>query len=344
MDILSLIILVSFVGFAALAVMLIYQFNRGMHQIDRSLSDKLNWITTQVRERIQDNSQSLQNASVELGSKLESAVKVVSDVHEHLGKLQESHNKIYELGKDITRLQDLLRAPKLRGGMGEFFLEDLLRQALPKDSFSFQYEFKSKERVDAIIKFGQGFVPIDSKFPLENFQKLTEAEDERGKTLSKRQFISDVKEHIKNISEKYIKPDEGTFDFALMYIPAENVYYETIIKDEKFEVDGGLFQYSLNKRVIPVSPNSFYAYLMVILFGLKGMAVEKGAKFILQNISKLRGELNRFCEDFTKIGKHLSNSRSSYELAEKHLNRFSDKLEQLESPAVTDEETPRIKD
>lgn len=344
MELLSIITLLALIGFMILALFLLSQFNKGVSQIERGVNEKLHWITGEVNERLRDNSQSLQNSSIELGSKLESAVKAVTDVHEHLGKLEESHRKIYEVGKDISSLQDLLRAPKLRGGIGEFFLEDLLREILPKDRFSTQYEFKSKERVDAVIKFGQGLVPIDAKFPLENFRKFIHAPHEKEKTALRKLFINDVKAHIKNISEKYIQTDEGTFDFALMYIPAENVYYETIIKDEKFgEGEGGLFHYALTKKVIPVSPHSFYAYLSVILLGLKGMAVEKGAKLIIQNISRLRSELSKFYEDFVKIGKHLANSSSSYGDAEKHLNRFTDKLRQLESSQIK-EDTPQITD
>ncbi len=332
------IMVIILLGFVALGFFLIHQFNKGLYGIDKAVNEKLRWITEQVNERVRDNSQSMQNASIELGSKLESAVKAVSDVHEHLGRLEESHKKIYEVGKDISSLQDLLRAPKLRGGIGEFFLEDLLAQIMPRDYFSLQHEFKSREKVDAVIRFGQGLVPVDAKFPLENFRKHIEAPNEKEATASRKQFINDVKNHIKSISEKYIKPDEGTFDFALMYIPAENVYYETIIKDDKFgEGQNGIFQYSLTKKVIPVSPNSFYAYLRVILLGLKGMDVEKSAKVIIQNIERLRNELNRFHEDFSKIGKHLTNSKASYDEAEKHLGRFNDKLAQLESP-VTEKE------
>lgn len=338
MGILAIITFIIIAVIMVLAFFSFYQFNKTHDRIEKGVNEKLNWITQQVNERLRDNSQSLQNASVELGSKLESAVKAVSDVHEHLGKLEESHQKIYEVGKDISSLQDLLRAPKMRGGIGEFFLEDLLRQIMPKEYFRFQYEFKSKERVDAVIKFGQNLVPIDAKFPLENFRKYISAKDDGDRNGLRKQFINDVKEHVKKISEKYIQPDEGTFDFALMYIPAENVYYETIIKDERSgEKGGGLFQYALSKKVIPVSPHSFYAYLSVILLGLKGMAVEKGAKVIIQNINRLRNELNKFYDDFTKVGKHLTNSKSSYDDAEKHLSRFDDKLRQLESPTVKEE-------
>lgn len=341
MALLSVLTALILLGFLAFVFILFQQFGKNLSQTEKTINEKLLWITQQVSERMRDNSQSLQNASIELGSKLDTAVKTVSDVREHLGKLEASQQKIYEVGKDISSLQDLLRAPKMRGGIGEFFLEDLLRQILPNDRFEFQYEFKSKERVDAVIKFAQALVPVDAKFPLENFRKMADQKDEKEKEASRRLFINDVKEHIRNISEKYIQPDEGTFDFALMYIPAENVYYETIIKDEKSgEGQSGLFQYALSKKVIPVSPHSFYAYLSVIVLGLRGMVIEKSAKAILQNISRLKIELGRFFDDFTKIGKHLANSRTSYADAEDHLKKFGEKLNRIELPS--DKEAPLI--
>jgi len=255
----------------------------------------------------------------------------VGDVKEHLGKLEESNRRLYEIGKDISSLQDLLRAPKIRGGLGEYILEDLLKQIFPREYYILQYEFKNKERVDAVIKFGEGIVPVDAKFPLENFRRLLEADDEKEQIAIKKNFISDIKNHIKAISEKYIVPDEGTFDFALMYIPAENVYYETIIKDERIDEESGIFQYAINKKVIPVSPNSFYAYLRVILLGLKGMAIEKSAKEILSNLSRLRSGFDKFAADFSKIGRHLDNAKNNYLESERRLIKLTDKLAHIES-------------
>jgi DNA recombination protein RmuC len=301
--------------------------------------ESLNHLITQVNERLRDNT------SV-LGERLDNTAKVVGSVREHLGRLSEASTRIFEIGKDISSLQELLRAPKIRGGLGEFFLADLLGQIMPKDFYQTQYGFKNGQMVDAIIRFGDKLVPIDSKFPLENFKAMVSAQTDDEKRTARKQFISDVKKHISDISTKYILPDEGTFDFALMYIPAENVYYETIIKDEKFTEDGGLFQYSLNKKVIPVSPNSFYAYLQVILLGLKGMAIEKGTHQILAGLDRLKGDFDRFSDEFSKLGKHLSNSRGSFEDAEKRLVKIQEKIFHLgglkQEKALTHEQKSSI--
>jgi len=201
----------------------------------------------------------------------------------------------------------------------------LLGQILPPQHFSAQYSFRSGEKVDAVIKLGGSLVPVDSKFPLENFKRILEATADDDKTRAKRQFVGDVRKHIDAIAAKYIVPDEGTYDFALMYVPAEHVYYETIIKDE-LPGEKNLSQYALSKRVIPVSPNCFYAYLQVIILGLKGMKIEERAKEIIQYLNRLQGDFSKFRDDFGLVGKHLGHVQSTYQNAEKRLDQFGQKL------------------
>jgi DNA recombination protein RmuC len=215
--------------------------------------------------------------------------------------------------------------------LGEVFLEELLSQLVPR-SCEFQYRFKSGEVVDAVIRIGERLVPIDAKFPLENFRKMLDAEDdEKIRARCKKAFINDVKKHIDSISEKYILPGEGTYDFALMYIPAENVYYETITKDQKEETN--ISEYAMQRRVIPVSPNTIYAYLQVIIFGLKGLQVEKYAEEIIRHLTRLKNDFTKFSSDFEVLGSHLSKAAKKYEEAEKKLARFDDKLSRAETIA-----------
>jgi DNA recombination protein RmuC len=166
---------------------------------------------------------------------------------------------------------------------------------------------------------------VDAKFPLENFKRMLEAAGDEEKNRAKRQFGIDVKKHIDAIAGKYILPDEGTYDFALMYIPAENVYYETIIRDGAPE-EKSLCHYAMSKRVIPVSPNSLYAYLQAIVLGLKGMKIEDRAKDIIQYLSRLQGDFGKFREEFALIGKHVGHAQASYQSADRRLDQFGQKL------------------
>jgi len=253
----------------------------------------------------------------------------LGDVKSHLGKVEVVTREVLEKSKNIAALEDLLRAPKFRGGMGELFLGDLLQQILPPTVFELQYKFRSGETVDAVVKIGPNLVPVDSKFPLENFRKFVQEEGEREKAAFKKKFYADVKKHIDTIAAKYILPDEGTYEFALMYIPAENIYYETILRDEAFGEEKSTFTFAMQKKVIPVSPNSFYAYLQVIVLGLKGLDIEKSAHEIIRSLARLDGDLKRFETDFELVGTHLANAKTKYEDAEKRLDKFADKLGKL---------------
>ncbi len=287
-------------------------------------------INAQLRGITELVNRQLQASSGEISKRLDSAARVIGDVQKNIGELSEVSRKIFEIGKNIATLQEILQPPKLRGGLGEQFLGELLAQVLPQEFFSLQYQFSTGERVDAVIRLGERLVPVDSKFPLDNFKKVMECKTDEEKRNWQKVFYRDVKKHIDEIASKYILPDEGTYDFALLYIPAENVYYETITKDDAFGEEKGILNYALKKRVIPVSPNSFFAYLQVIVLGLRGLKIEKDAQRILDSLSGLNKELNAFQADFQLIGKHLSNAVTKFEDARRRLDRFSLKLEQIE--------------
>jgi DNA recombination protein RmuC len=284
------------------------------------MQNQIGQLTQQVNQQLQNMSSQFQKTTGDIGQTLGS-------VQSHLGKVEVTTREVLDKAKDISSLEDLLRAPKFRGGLGEFFLGDLLGQILPPTCFFLQHRFKSGEKVDAAININDRLVPVDAKFPLENFKKYIQETDEKSREAMRRRFVTDVKKHIDDIAAKYILPEEGTYDFALMYIPAENVYYETILKDEALGEERSLYSHALRKRVIPVSPNSFYAYLQVIVYGLKGMEIEKSAHLIYQTLAQLRGDLNRFLNDFQVLGTHLANAKTRFDDAEKRLTKFSDRLE-----------------
>jgi len=326
-----MIITINIIGFCVIAV-LIYFFSRKMTgSASKENEEKINALRREWGDTLSKNTELILNqlASVNsgVGQRLDNAARVFGDVQKSLGVLDEKAQQIHDVGKDIASLQEILKAPKMRGGLGELFLENLLEQIMPsKDFYELQYCFKTGERVDAAIKIGNRVVPVDSKFPLESFKRFVDAGNDEDKKRAKKEFIKAVKDHIDSIANKYILPDEGTYDFALMYIPAENVYYETIIKDEGFGEEKSIFMHAITKKVIPVSPNSFYAYLQVIILGMRGLKVEEKAQEVIKMLVTLKGSLGKFTQDFEVMGSHIDNIKSSYERAVKSLDKFEDKL------------------
>jgi len=200
----------------------------------KSNAETMNQQLTSVTSQLNSVTQQLQNNTGQMGERLDNAARVIQTVQNKLGELGQATQEIKELGQSVSKLEEMLKAPKLRGGLGELLLEDLLKQVLPANAYSIQHTFRNGQTVDALIVTAGGDVPVDSKFPLENFRKMLDAKSDGERKTAARLFRTDVKKHIDAIAEKYILPDEGTFDFAVMYIPAENIYYETINKDESY--------------------------------------------------------------------------------------------------------------
>jgi DNA recombination protein RmuC len=302
---------------------------RNLELLQSRFSDAIDTLNRQLGTVTSTLNEQLSQTRGNIGRELQNSRTVISQVQERLGELTSTARNIHELGRDISRLQDILQAPKLRGNLGELFLQELLAQVLPPSSYEVQYSFPGGEKVDAVIRLGDRLVPVDSKFPLESFNRMLEAESEDLRRKARREFTASVRRRIDEVAGKYIRPEHGTYDFALMYIPAENVFYETVIRDEAFGEEKSLFNYALAKHVIPVSPNSFYAYLAAVAYGLKGLHIEKRAKEIWGQLGQLRTGIDRFSEEFVVLGRHLDNARGKYGDADGRLVKLREALEQI---------------
>jgi DNA recombination protein RmuC len=278
-----------------------------------------------VEERLQVRSaevdRRLEAMTATMDRRLETAGKTTSAIHQQLGQLGQANAEILARANDLKKLEQALRPPKARGGFGELLLGNLLRDRLPQDSYQLQYGFKTGERVDAVIHV-ERLVPIDAKFPLDNFERLADAETDDERALHEKAFARDLRNHVDAIATKYIRPDEGTYDFALMYLPSEGVYYELVCGKT-----GALLKYAHEKRVFPVSPTTFTSQLQVIALGLKGMQIEQRAHEVMAYVAQLQGDFDRFRDDFQVVGKHIGNAQSKFDEAEKRLDRFDTKLE-----------------
>jgi DNA recombination protein RmuC len=247
----------------------------------------------EIVEWLKSTSSRLENQNSSFNERLDNAARVISQVQKNIGEFS-------EIGRGMRDLQEFLNSPKLRGNMGEQVLKELLKQFLPNGSFELQYAFKSGEKVDAAIKTSGGIIPIDSKFPLENFRKMA-GDDEVIKKVAAKEFFSDVKKHVDDISRKYILVDEGTVDYALMYIPSESIYYEIVNNSD-------LFDYATIKRVLYVSPSTFYAYMKAILMSFEGQKIEAQAKEILSSLRAIQKDYEKAQDNLGILQKHLTNA------------------------------------
>lgn len=296
----------SLLGAAVLiAVILIFVI---LHSSQKNMREMMNMMNSQMN-------QSQSNLNKTLGS----SVQVIGDIQKKLGSLENATEQMQEIGKDISSLQNILQAPKLRGNLGEYLLYELLGDILPRANYEEQHHFSDGSAVDAVIRIGRNYVPVDSKFPMESFVRFINAKDLETKKKSRSEFIKSVKARIDEIS-KYIRPAEQTYDFALMYIPSENVYYEILTCDA--EKNYGLFEYAMSKKVVPVSPSTFYAYLMSIVFGLRGYKIEQKAEKITKELSGIQNDFEKFAADFEILGKHLNYANTKYD----ELSRQSNKI------------------
>ncbi len=286
------VIITLLLGFAAI---LFYLHKKtSQPKLDQNLVEWLKSMQESMERNTTSMNSSLMQNSQALNERLDNAARVISSVQKEIGEMS-------EIGRSMRELQEFLRSPKLRGNIGEQVLKELLGQMLPKSSFHLQYAFKNGTIVDAAIKTEAGIIPVDSKFPLEGYRKLQAAKTEAEKNAAEKQFVSDVKKHTDSIGKKYILTGEGTIDYALMYIPSEAVYYEIIN-------NVSLYEYSSSKRVLPVSPMTFYAYLRAILMGFEGQKISQKAHEILSSLKAIQTEFQKVDSQMLTLSKHIHNS------------------------------------
>src|SRR6266545_808381 len=269
---------------------------RALRDLRADWSSQLAERTAEVDRHLLGVTETMDRRLGELDTKvdrrLENASQTTNKIHERLGKVDEATTQMLERAKDLARLEQALRPPKARGGFGELLLENLLRDRLPPSAYSVQHTFAGGERVDAVVRVGQ-LIPVDSKFPLDNYHRIVEAESDVERLRHEKDLARDVKQHIDAIAAKYIRPAEGTYDFAFMYVPVEAVYYELACGKT-----GALLQYAHDKRVFPVSPTTFTAYLQVIVLGMRGMQIEQHAHEVMGYVADLQHDFDKFTEEF----------------------------------------------
>jgi DNA recombination protein RmuC len=292
----------------------------GGRELDRRLagiSDSLDRRLVDLDRRLYLGLDSVQDAQAR-------AADTAAQVRERVAVVAGVAEQVLEQARGLSRLEDLLRPPQARGAVGELLLEQLLVQGLPGNAYRTQHLFRSGARVDAVLLVGEAMVAVDSKFPLEAFARMsTTADGDAARALHRRAFVRDARRHIDAIADKYICPDEGTYDFALCYLPSEAVFYEFLREDTPGD---SCWRYAVERRVFPTSPTTLYAYLVSIGVGLKGLRVEENARRVLDALAALRGDLDGFRTHFELVGRHLGRARDRWQDAASRLDRFDGRL------------------
>lgn len=306
--------------------------------VQQLLQDRLSSQEAALREQLASQAASLQGQTGILQKHMEGTQTTLSQVTEKMGVLQQAATRMADLGRDMEELQRLLKSPKARGQLGELGLETLLGDMLPKDRVTFQFAFSDGKKVDAVVRLDKGLLPIDAKFPMEDFQRYVDApQEERPK--ARKALRDNLKKKVDDIARLYIRPGEGTLSLALMYLPAESLYYEAFIAREKDEDD--LWDYAYHASVLPLSPGTLAAYLKTVALGLKAAAVEQNARQVLDLLATLERDVKSFRDSHETLGKHLNNAHQTYEKTTRALGQFETHLGRAkemggESTAVLD--------
>ena len=281
------------------------------------LQNQINEITKTLDNKLNESHRSMQ-------TQFSHTTQIVRDVTERLTKLDETNRQVVNFADQLKNLQDILKNPKQRGVLGEYYLETLLKNVLPPGSFQMQYPFKDGEIVDAAVFVDKNIIPVDSKFSLENYNRLAEARDPSEKDRLEKVFVGDLKNRILETS-KYIRPQEGTMDFAFMFIPHEAIYYDLLINKvgAVAEDTENLIQRAAGKyKVLIVSPTSFLAYLQTVLQGLRGLKIEESAKEIRKRVEEMGKHLDGYQNYMQKLGGHLGTTVNMYNHATKEFKKI----------------------
>lgn len=330
---LYLILAVVIIGFAAVIYFLRVNREPADSESMKIMTEWMKNLKTDTDSSRKEIQESIQKSSDDLNRRLTEAARLFADVQVKVGEMA-------EIGRGMKDIQDLLKGPKLRGGMGEESLEMTLKQVLSDKNYQMQYRFTSGEIVDCVVKVGNEMICIDSKFPLENFRQLVKSEKEEDQLKFRKDFLKDVRKHIDAIAKKYILPNENTMDFALMYVPMESVFQEIIN-------DPDTSDYARTKKVYITSPNSFYHYLTIILNSLRASQINEMIKPLLRAISGIKQDSDKFSGSLSVLTKHITNAKNTSDSINEEFRKLASKIEgayglQVEENSKV-EELPEIK-
>jgi len=298
---------------------MVFLYSRKLNDLFKEKNNDIGFqlINQNLQSMSQNVADSINSTNRAINDRLDNASRVIMSVNQELGQMK-------EIGLNLKNIQDFLKSPKLRGNLGEQGLKELLSSALPQKYFDMQFSFRSGAIVDAIIHLDAGKIPIDAKFPLENFNQMLKANTKEEKDTYRRNFRNDFRKHVNAISKKYINPDEGTVEFAFMYIPSESIYFEVINNEQD------LFEYASNEHVVLSSPSTFFYYLRTIMLGLEGKRVTEMSRDILKTLKVIKQHSGYLGENLSVLNKHITNSSKTMSTVSDQYARLAEKIDRVD--------------
>jgi DNA recombination protein RmuC len=294
-------------------------------QFREEVSRELGRLNSSLVTSVASSGQTVTQAQQRIDERLQGSQRVLQEVHERLATIQKASD---DLSQSNQALQTILGGVKTRGILGEITLEKMLEDALPADAYDCQHSFASGDVVDTVVRIGDHLLPVDSKFPLESYRRLV-----NGDESARKDFFQAVRKHADSIAQKYIRPQDGTLEIALMFVPSETVYYELITcEDDRL---GMLGDYCRARKVFPVSPNTFYACLMAIKLGHTGMRLQENTRILLGQLGGLQKDLDGFATYFQRVGTHLRNAQQNYEQGESRFSGVKRTVDRLAAVSIS---------
>jgi DNA recombination protein RmuC len=324
METLIILLLVLLIG---VVLWMAWKVHDGQHKgthLESLMNDKFNNFSQFIGQTMDNTRREVENSKDVLSRNAIETLKHLNSMSRTVSDLVAQQEKAQELGQS---LEYLLRTPKLRGNYGETVLEEMLDRILPKGIWQRQYQIEGSEKVDAVVLYRDVVVPIDSKFPREHYQRYLETSDEKLKKKYWSEYEKALKVQINSISEKYIKPEKGTTEFALLFIPSESIYYETIAETNFIGDPCQINEYATGRKVIPVSPNSFYAFLHVVLLGVRNIEIVREAKKLQDSLVKVERDFDYFYKMYGNIGKNIEKAGEAFRKGDNHIRRFKRNLD-----------------
>ena len=320
----DLIILCAIVILIILVIILLLKKSFNKDAINSFLKDQFITFQSQINKELNSTRSEINDSKDKMSDHTIKTIETITEMNKTMQKIIQQQEETSKLGHS---LKDLLQLPKLRGSYGEEVLEEMLERVLPKGVWERQYVIDGREKVDVAIKYRDVVVPIDSKFPRVDYQRYLNSTTDEEKTQNWRSYENSVKMQIRSINSKYVKPEKGTSDFALMFIPSEGVYYETIAEKNHLGDPSKIYEFAQENKVIPVSPNTFYAFLQIIIQGIRNIELIKNTQKLQVKLTEIQKSFEQFYKKHEDIGKNLEKASESYRVGNDHVERFKNRLD-----------------